>query len=125
MPPQIFGSDGSTEPSRSRCTQAAAGAATAAGGAGEIGEQIVEAAVSIDHHHVLDVGLELVVERAFGCRGWLGWSRFGQRGQGSCQPGSAGGLEMRRREGLACLDVVLLLLPDPSRAPPWLTKDQL
>jgi hypothetical protein len=68
----------------------------------EIGEQVVEAAVfEIDHHHVLDVGLELVVERAFGCRGWLGWSRFGQRGQGSCQPGGAAAWKMRRREGLA------------------------
>jgi len=63
---------------------------------GEVGEQIVEAAVlEVDHDHVLDVRLQLGVERGRPGGGALRRSGCGLRSarQAAGDPGRGGGLE--------------------------------
>ena len=116
MPPQIFGSSGST----------LAVAVLLRGGlgrhadkgwasAGEIREQVVEAAVfQVDHDHVLDVLLELGVERALAGLGGFrrgGGGIAGER-QGARQTDGGGGLEdlaARRIGGLAGFRLLVVM----------------
>ena len=72
-------------------------------GAGEVGKQVVEAAVfQIDHHHVLDVGLEFRVERTLG-DGLPGWRGVGQRRQAGGQADCGSGLENAPARGIGGL----------------------
>jgi hypothetical protein len=117
MPPQIFGSSGSTLPSRSFCAAACAGTlGQRLGQAREIREQVVEAAVlEVDHDHVLDVFLELGVERALAGLARLrdGRRRFAGGRQRGRQADRGGGLEdlaARRIGGLAGFRQLLVVM---------------